>query len=64
MLSVFVSHSSGAVRYRSFKMVQTKTNSSCPKVGEVTDNDLDNFGKIIDLIGGFGFYQKRLYTFS
>ena len=45
-------------------MLQTKTDSRCPEVGEVTDIDLENFGKILDFIGGFGFYQKRLYTFS
>ena len=41
------------------KMAQVKTDNSCPK--EVTVNELDNFGKILDLVGGFGFYQKRLY---
>ena len=45
-------------------MSQAKTDSSPSEEetdGEVAVNKLDDFGKIMDLVGGFGFYQKRLY---
>ena len=45
-------------------MTNLRTNVILPEEGDVTEktsNILDYYGNVLDLVGGFGVYQKRLY---
>ena len=44
-----------------YKMSKTKANGILSEEGKVSSNVSDNFGNVLDFVGGFGVYQKRLY---
>ena len=44
-----------------YKMSKTKANGILSEEGKVSANVSDNFSNVLDFVGGFGVYQKRLY---